>query len=213
MDIMLIVEFIGSAALSYLIGSIPTAYIFGKLMKGIDIRQHGSGNVGATNAFRVLGKRTGTAVLIIDIIKGIIPGVLVAGFLAPYALGRIAAAVAAVCGHNWTCFLNFKGGKGIATTLGVLIGLTVVLPEARPAVALCVLSWSLCFAVTGIVSVSSLVAAVLLPVLMLVFNVPTSVVIMSVVFCVFVVFRHRPNIHRILIGQEPRVRMPWQSKT
>ena len=212
MDIMLIVEFIGAAALSYFIGSIPTAYIFGKLMKGIDIRQHGSGNVGATNAFRVLGKKAGTAVLVIDIIKGIIPVVFVAGFLAPYALGRIAAAVAAVCGHNWTCFLNFKGGKGIATTLGVLIGLTVVLPEARPAVALCVLSWSLCFAVTGIVSVSSLVAAILLPILMLVFNVPTSVVILSVVFCVFVVFRHRPNIHRILIGQEPRIRMPWQSK-
>jgi glycerol-3-phosphate acyltransferase PlsY len=212
MDIMLIIKFVGAAALSYLIGAIPTAYIFGKVMKGIDIRQHGSGNVGATNAFRVLGKKAGTAVLVIDIIKGVIPVVFVAGFLAPYALGRIAAAVAAVCGHNWTCFLNFKGGKGIATTLGVLIGLTVAIPEARPAVALCVLSWSLCFAVTGIVSVSSLVAAVLLPVLMLVFNVPTSVVILSVVFCVFVVFRHRPNIHRILIGQEPKVRMPWQPK-
>jgi len=212
MDIMPIIKFVGAVAISYLIGSIPTAYIFGKLMKGIDIREHGSGNVGATNVFRVLGKRPGTAVLIIDIIKGIIPVVVVAGLLAPYAFGLIAAAVAAVCGHNWTCFLNFKGGKGIATTLGVLIGLTVAIPDARPAVVLCVLSWSLCFAVTGIVSASSLVAAVLLPVLMLVFNVPTSVVLLSVVFCIFVVFRHRPNIHRLLIGQEPRVRMPWQSK-
>ncbi len=212
MDIMLIIKFIGAAVLSYLVGSIPTAYIFGKLMKNIDIRQHGSGNVGATNAFRVLGKGPGTAVLIIDIIKGIIPVVLVAGFLAPYALGRIAAAVAAVCGHNWTCFLNFKGGKGIATTLGVLIGLTVAIPEARPAVILCVLSWALSFVVTKMVSVSSLVAAVLLPVLMLIFNVPTSVVLLSVVFCIFVVFRHRPNIHRILISQEPKVRMPWEPK-
>jgi glycerol-3-phosphate acyltransferase PlsY len=212
MDIILIIKFIVTAGLSYLVGSIPTAYIFGKLIKGIDIREHGSGNVGATNAFRVLGKGPGTAVLIIDVFKGIIAVVVVAGFLAPYALGLIAAAVAAVCGHNWTCFLNFKGGKGIATTLGVLIGLTVAIPEARPAVALCVLSWSLCFAVTGIVSISSLIAAVFLPVLMLVFNVPTSVVLLSVVFCVFVVFRHRPNIHRILIGQEPKVRMPWQPK-
>lgn len=213
MDIMLIIKFAGAVALSYLIGSIPTAYIFGKLMKGIDIRAHGSGNVGATNAFRVLGKRVGSAVLVLDIIKGIVPVVVVAGILAPYALGHIAAAVAAVCGHNWTCFLNFKGGKGIATTLGVLIGLTVVIPQARPAVALCVLCWCLCFVVTRIVSVSSLVAAVLLPALMLVFNVPTGVVMLSLVFCVFVVLRHRPNIHRLLTGQEPQVRMPWQPKT
>ena len=143
MDITLIAKFIGTIVLSYLVGAIPTAYIFGKVMKGIDIRQHGSGNVGATNAFRVLGKGPGTAVLIIDIIKGVIPVVVVAGFLVPDALGRIVAAVAAVCGHNWTCFLNFKGGKGIATTLGVLIGLTVALSAARPAVVLCVLVWAL----------------------------------------------------------------------
>jgi len=161
MDIIQIIKFVGAVVLSYLVGSIPTAYIFGKVMKGIDIREHGSGNVGATNVFRVLGKRPGTAVLIIDIIKGVIPVVFVAGFLAPYAVGRIAAAVAAVCGHNWTCFLNFKGGKGVATTLGVLIGLTVAIPEARPAVALCVLSWSLCFAVTGIISASSLVLSLI----------------------------------------------------
>jgi glycerol-3-phosphate acyltransferase PlsY len=210
MDIMPVVKFLGVIVLSYLIGSIPTAYIFGRLMKGLDIRQHGSGNVGATNAFRVLGKGPGTAVLILDIIKGVVAVVFVAGYLFPDVTGRIAAAVAAVCGHNWTCFLNFKGGKGIATTLGVLIGLTVAVPDARPAVGLCVLSWALCFAVTGIVSLSSLVAAVFLPVLMLVFNVPTGIVLLTVVFCIFVVFRHRPNIHRLLTGQEPKVRMPWR---
>ena len=212
MDIMPVIKFAGAVALSYIIGSIPTAYIFGKLMKAIDIRQHGSGNVGATNAFRVLGKRPGAAVLAIDIIKGIVPVVVVAGLLAPYVLGHIACAVAAVCGHNWTCFLNFRGGKGIATTLGVLIGLTAVIPAARPAVGLCVVGWCLCFAATGIVSASSLFAAVLLPVLMLVFSVPTPVVLLSVMFSMFVVFRHRPNIHRLLTGQEPRVRMPWQPK-
>jgi glycerol-3-phosphate acyltransferase PlsY len=181
-------------------------------MKNIDIREHGSGNVGATNAFRVLGKVPGTAVLIIDIIKGIVPIVVVAGFLAPYPFGRIAAAVGAVCGHNWTCFLNFKGGKGIATTLGVLIGLTVAIPEARVAVLLCVAAWIVSFLISGIVSVSSIIAAVALPILMVVFNVPTSLIILSVVFCVFVVFRHRPNIQRFLKGQEPKVRMPWHPK-
>lgn len=210
MDIMPVIKFIVAVVSGYLIGSIPTAYIFGKLMKGIDIRTQGSGNVGATNAFRVLGKGPGIAVLLLDIIKGVVPVVVVAGYLAPDVPGRIAVAVAAVCGHNWTCFLNFKGGKGIATTLGVMIGLTAAIPEARPAVILCVLGWALCFVVTGIVSVSSIVAAVLLPVLMLVFNVPTSLVVLSMVFCIFVVFRHRPNIHRLLTGQEAKVRMPWQ---
>ena len=210
MDIRASIEFLALAVVSYLIGSIPTAFIFGKVMKGIDIREHGSGNVGATNAFRVLGKGPGTVVLILDIIKGIVPVVFVAGFLAPSVFGRIMAAAAAVCGHNWTCFLNFKGGKGIATTLGVLIGLTVVIPQARPAVFLCMISWAVCFFISGIVSISSLVAAVLLPIFMLLFNAPTSIVILSVIFCIFIVFRHRPNIQRLLKGQESRVRMPWR---
>ncbi len=212
MGIMDAINFLTVIILSYLIGSIPTAYIFGRVIKNIDIREHGSGNVGATNAFRVLGKGPGTAVLIIDIIKGIVPIVVVAGFLAPYSLGRIAAAVGVVCGHNWTCFLNFKGGKGIATTLGVLIGLTVAIPEARFAVLLCVLTWVACFLISGIVSVSSIIAAVALPILMVFFCVPTSLILLSIVFCIFVVFRHRPNIQRFLKGQENRVRMPWHPK-
>ena len=212
MDTMTAVKFIATLSLSYLIGSIPTAYIFGRVLKGIDIRQQGSGNVGATNAFRVLGKGPGTAVLIIDIIKGIIAVAGVAGVLAPYTLGSMAAALAAVCGHNWTCFLNFKGGKGIATTLGVLIGFTIAIPEARAAVGLCVLGWLVSFGITAIVSLSSLVAAVLLPVLMVFFNAPLSLVLLSILFCVFVVLRHRPNIHRLLNGQEPRVPLPWRSK-
>ncbi len=209
MDITTLVKVLASAGLSYVIGSIPTAYIFGRLLKGLDIRQHGSGNVGATNAFRVLGKGPGTAVLILDIIKGIIPVVFVAGFLDASVTGRIIAAVAAVCGHNWTCFLNFKGGKGIATTLGVLIGLTVVIPQARIAVLLCVVVWTLAFLVSRIVSLSSLITAICLPVFMIFFVAPTSMIILSIVFCIFIVLRHRPNIHRLLSGQEPRVRLPW----
>ena len=126
-----IVNFIVIAVLSYLIGSIPTAFIFGKALKGIDIRAHGSGNVGATNAFRILGKYPGTAVLIIDMLKGVLPVVFLAGWLKPGVEGSIVAAIATVCGHNWTCFLNFKGGKGVATSAGVLIGLTIALPEVR----------------------------------------------------------------------------------
>ena len=207
-----IVKLIVIAGVSYLIGAIPTAFIFGKFLKGIDIRQHGSGNVGATNAFRVLGKGWGTTVLLLDILKGILPVVCVAGFLAPNVIGRITASLAAVSGHNWTCFLNFKGGKGIATTLGVMIGLTIAIPEVRWPVALCVLAWLVCFAITAYVSVSSMIAAVVLPIVMLIFSAPTPVVLLSILFCVFVVFRHKPNIHRFLNGQEPKVPLPWKKK-
>src|SRR5476649_2183911 len=96
-----------SVVLAYLIGSIPVAYIFGRLLKGLDIREHGSGNMGATNAFRVLGKKAGTAVLILDIIKGIIPVTFLASaFGLQDALSLVIIAVATVAGHNWTIFLG-----------------------------------------------------------------------------------------------------------
>ncbi len=204
-----IVKLVLTAGISYLIGSIPTAFIFGKVLKGLDIRQHGSGNIGATNAFRVLGKGPGTIVLILDIIKGVVPVVVVAGYLSPSEIGRVIAALAAVCGHNWTCFLNFKGGKGIATSLGVLIGLMIALPDVRGPVILCVLSWLASFLITAYVSVSSILAAVLLPIFMIVFGADTPVTFLSIVFGVLVVLRHKPNIHRLLTGQEPRVPLPY----
>ena len=105
------------------------AYIFGRVLKNLDIREHGSGNMGATNAFRVLGKGPGTIVLILDIIKGIIPVTVLANvFGLEDALSLVIISVAAVAGHNWTVFLGFKGGKGMATSLGVLIGLAIQLP-------------------------------------------------------------------------------------
>ena len=207
-----IVNFIVIAVLSYLIGSIPTAFIFGKALKGIDIRAHGSGNVGATNAFRILGKYPGTAVLIIDMLKGVLPVVFLAGWLKPGVEGSIVAAIATVCGHNWTCFLNFKGGKGVATSAGVLIGLTIALPEVRWPVGLCLLSWIVCFLATGYISAASITAAVLLPILMVSFNAPFFVTLLGILFCLFVVLRHRPNIQRLLNGQENRVSLPFHKK-
>jgi glycerol-3-phosphate acyltransferase PlsY len=204
-----IIKLVLTAGISYLIGSIPTAFIFGKVLKGIDIRQHGSGNTGATNAFRVLGKVPGSVVLILDIIKGIVPVVFVAGFLSPSDFGRVLAAMAAVSGHNWTCFLNYKGGKGVATGLGVLIGLTVAIPDIRWPVILCILSWLACFLMTAYISLSSLVAAVVLPVFMVVFSAPILVTSLCIIFCMFVVLRHRPNITRLLSGQEPKVPLPF----
>ena len=197
--------------ISDLFGSCPTAYLFGKWYKGVDIRQHGSGNMGATNAFRVLGKIPGTIVLILDIIKGIIPTTIVADLLGlDRIILRVLLGLVAVCGHNWTIFLGFKGGKGIATSLGVLIGLTIEIPELRPVLLVCVGTWIVLFLVTGFVSLSSIVAAVILPLAMLATNQPFEMVILGVIFCIFVILRHRPNIKRLLSGNESRANWPFK---
>lgn len=204
------VNVIAGIVLSYLVGSIPTAYIFGKVLKGIDIREHGSGNVGATNVFRVLGKWPGIGVLILDILKGVIPVVVISEVLLLENTGfLIVLAICAVIGHNWTIFLGFKGGKGIATSLGVLIGLAVKIAAIRPVLFCTVIAWVIVFLITGIVSLSSIVASVILPVSMLLTFQDFLLISLGVVFCVFVVFRHRPNIKRMLDGSESRVKLPF----
>lgn len=200
------IKLIAGVLVSYTIGAIPTAYIVGKVVKGLDIRLHGSGNVGATNVFRVLGKGPGIFVLIVDILKGVLPTALIPHFFGLTEIWQqLLIGVVAVCGHNWTIFLNFKGGKGIATTLGVLIGLMVGIASLRIVVLLAVLLWIVCFLITAIVSVSSILAAIFLPIAMVATNQPLEVTILGVVFCVFVVVRHQPNIKRILSGQESKV--------
>lgn len=197
--------------ISYLIGSIPSAYLFGKIYKGIDIRDHGSGNVGATNTFRVLGKIPGTIVLVLDILKGTLVVTIVGDILGLNTIiARILLGLAAVSGHNWTVFLKFKGGKGIATTLGVLIGLTIKFALLRPVLLVCVLAWLCAFLVSGYISLSSIIASIILPVSMVMTNQPFALVTLGVIFCLFVVIRHRPNIKRLLSGQEPRVNFPFK---
>ena len=203
-----------SAILAYLIGSIPVAYIFGRVLKNLDIREHGSGNMGATNAFRVLGKWPGMIVLILDIIKGIIPATLVANaFGLGDAFSLVIISLAAVAGHNWTIFLGFKGGKGMATSLGVLIGLAIQLPGLRIVLGLATLTWVVLFLSLGYVSLASIVAVVVLPVLMVVFNAPFPMTLMAIVLCVFIVFRHSSNIKRLARGQENRVSFPFRKRS
>lgn len=199
--------------LSYLIGSIPTAYIFGKVSKGIDIRQHGSGNVGATNVFRVLGKGPGFAVLLLDILKGVIAVALIPDLLGlTEILHRVGMALVVVCGHNWTIFLKFKGGKGIATSFGVLIGLTLKIAVIRPVLLWTIVIWIACFLITRIVSVSSIVAATCLPIIMVLTGQEFTIVCLGGIFCIFVVLRHKPNIKRLFAGQEPRVPLSFRKK-
>jgi len=191
---------------AYLIGSLPTAYLLAKLYKRIDIRQHGSGNVGATNTFRVLGKLPGIIVLAVDIVKGLICPTLVADLFGQTSLlNRIVLAVAVVVGHNWTIFLKFKGGKGMATSLGVLIGLAIKISVLRLILLLSVGVWVISFLISGYVSLSSLIAAMGLPVLMVIFAAPFELIAMGIIFCGFVVLRHRSNISRLVRGEESRV--------
>lgn len=189
--------------LSYLIGSIPTAYIFGRLAKGIDVRKFGSGNVGATNAFRVLGKAWGITVLIIDTLKGFAAVVFLGESLTQMQL--IILGLSCISGHNWPIFLGFKGGKGIAVTLGVLLGFSVKVPPLKAILGLAVLIWLAVLIITRIVSLASIVSAVALPVLMLVFKQSASLVFLSVILSILAVLRHKSNLKRILQGKEPRI--------
>ncbi|MDD4899173.1 MAG: glycerol-3-phosphate 1-O-acyltransferase PlsY [Candidatus Omnitrophica bacterium] len=198
--------------ISYLIGSIPTAYLFGKIFKGVDIRNFGSGNVGATNALRVFGKRAGAIVLLLDIIKGILPVV----FLADYVLLRSAAfsadalrfiiGLVCICGHNWTVFLKFKGGKGVATSLGVLIGLSLKIYIFAKILGIVILVWLVSFLIARIVSFSSLLAAIAFPAAVFFFKLSLPMQIFSLLACVFIILRHRTNLVRLFQGKEPRLR-------
>lgn len=194
--------------IAYAIGSIPTSIIAGKLLRGVDIRDYGSHNPGATNTFRVLGKKIGITVGLIDIFKG---------FFAVYFLTRlipadgrftleirmIFAGIAVVSGHVWTVFAGFKGGKGVGTAFGVFLGL------APLASLITLIVWCLLVFGTGYVSLGSISAAVILPLLVILlgfirgnFSIPLAVI--SAIVGILVIVRHRANISRLLKGEENR---------
>ncbi len=205
--LLTIINIVLSLVFAYLIGAIPTAYIFAKFLKGVDIRKYGSGNVGATNAFRVLGKVPGTIVLIIDIAKGLVCTTFLADFanLEQMDIWRVVLGVVAVAGHNWTVFLRFKGGKGMATSLGVLIGLAIKITGIRIILALLLVIWLAMFFIFGFVSLASIIAGIFLPIFMVLFSQPFALVCLGAVFCLFVAFRHKANIRRLLSREEPRI--------
>ena len=198
--------------ISYLVGSIPTAYIFGRLIRGIDIRKFGSGNVGATNALRVLGRGPGILVLILDILKGILPTVFLADFVILRAssispdLIRLIFGFGCICGHNWTIFLRFKGGKGVATSLGVLLGLAVRIEGVKWILGLAVLVWLAVFVIFRIVSLSSVIAALSLPLCAALLKQSSVLLFFSLVISVCSILRHKANIKRILKNEEPRLK-------
>jgi len=195
-------------AFSYCIGSIPTSIITGKLLRGIDVREHGSCNPGATNTFRVLGWEIGVFVGLADIFKGFACVVLLTALVPSDAwaspeVRRILAGLAAVSGHVWTVFAGFKGGKGVGTAFGVFLGLAPVPSLIAAAV------WAALTFGTGYVSVGSIAAAVVLPVSIIAegllrdrFSVVLSA--LSVIIGLLVIVRHRSNIRRLMRGEENR---------
>jgi glycerol-3-phosphate acyltransferase PlsY len=205
-------QIIFAIIISYLIGSIPTAYIFGRVIKNTDIRQFGSGNVGATNALRLLGKRWGVTVLILDILKGALPVIFLGELLKARSainpeFAYLMIGVSCICGHNWTLFLKFKGGKGVATTFGVLIGLSMRIPGLNIALSLTVIVWLVTFLLSKVISLASLVAAVSFPLLTLILNQSLVIIIAGVILSVFIIIRHKANLQRILQGKEPRLNL------
>ena len=182
-------------------GSIPVGYLIGR-SHGIDIRTKGSGNIGAANILRVIGKGPATATLLLDAVKGFLPTILARqACLLPAGWWIIAVGLAAIIGHTFSIFLKFKGGKGVATSLGVLIGLS-------PLTALFVLLvWLAVFAASRIVSFASLAAAVSLPPLLwYLANRQPAFLAFSVLIATLVFLAHRKNIKRLLSGQEPKVK-------
>ena len=182
--------------LSYLLGSIPSGYILGA-RSGIDIRKAGSGNIGATNVARVLGKRRGILTLIADAAKGYL-AVFIAAQL---ELGLVIAAlagIAAFLGHIFPLFLKFRGGKGVATAFGVFLAL------APLATAALILVFAAAFAATRTASLSSMVTAAAAPVMLWAFSYSPILIATSAVMAAIIILRHHDNVKRLLAGTEPR---------
>jgi glycerol-3-phosphate acyltransferase PlsY len=181
---------------AYVIGSVPTGYLLGKL-RGVDVRTIGSGNVGATNVARAVGKSQGIITLIADAAKGYLP-VFTALQLGQDSLTVALTAIAAFLGHLYPLFLNFRGGKGVATGFGALLAL------APMATLVLVVVFALTAVATRIVSLGSLATAVAAPLSLWLFHQPAAIVAMGCFLGAMVIRRHRANIRRLLAGTEPR---------
>ena len=203
--------YVVTALIAYLLGSFPTGYLAGRA-RGIDIRKSGSGNIGATNVFRTLGRRAGIGVLLADALKGwlavsLIPDLVQLifppssevepGIAMLHAL-KVTAGVAVILGHNYTCWLRFRGGKGIATSGGVLIALLPVAFLVTLAV------WLIAFAISRYVSLASVLAAVALPVATWQINGRGDLIVVTTLLAVMAIYKHRSNIKRLLNGTESR---------
>lgn len=197
------IEFIIAILISYMIGSLPFGYWIARLL-GKDITQEGSKNIGATNVARVLGRGPGLLVFVLDVLKGFLPAFIGGQILSEqhtYLIASVVLGTSAVVGHMYSVWLKFKGGKGVATALGVLFAVT-------PHVALIALGvFILCFTMYRWVSLSSIVAALTAPFSSFLLSYPNWLVIVYMGLSVFIIFKHRANIIRIVQRTEPRFKV------
>jgi acyl phosphate:glycerol-3-phosphate acyltransferase len=185
-------------AVGYALGSIPTGLLIARWQKGVDIRQHGSGNIGMTNVLRAVGKGAAALTLVGDLAKGLLPVLLARAWLtSPWAIGLVA--LAAVVGHMHPLFAGFHGGKGVATSLGAFI------PLLPGPLLIAFVVWVVCVALRRQVSLGSLAAAASLPLAALLWGAPAAYVLYALVAAALIWYRHRDNLQRLLAGTEPTI--------
>ena len=207
---------------AYLFGSLPIGLMVGRMVKGIDVRDHGSGNIGASNVWRTLGPLWGIVVFLFDFCKGYLPTLLARGIpvtpgwlpvphvaTAPFNVPDwlpVAVGLAAILGHNFSPFLKFSGGKGVATSLGVAFGLS-------PTAAIVGFGiWLLCLLATRTISISSMVGAVAASLVLVFYHHDTAHLAFAVLVTLSVILKHRPNMTRLKAHTEPKVTFPWTPK-
>jgi glycerol-3-phosphate acyltransferase PlsY len=205
--IVSILSFTVSVILAYLIGSFPTSFLLARAMRGVDIRQVGSKNAGATNVLRTVGKLPALITLIVDILKGVLAVTVVANFF--YALGidlvfefyQGLIGLTVVCGHIWSIFLKFKGGKGVATTIGVALGITPL------ALVPTIVIWGIIFSIWAYVSLASIISLMFFPLIACLLGYNFYTILFSVVICSLSIYKHRDNVKRLLKGEESKTKI------
>ena len=181
--------------LTYFIGAIPSGVWIGKAFKGIDVRDYGSKNSGATNSYRILGAKLGVIVLVMDILKGFVPLYIASKFDLKYN-DLVILGLVAILAHTFSCFISFKGGKGVATSLGVFLFLIPVITLILLVIFILIVYF------TKYISLGSITAAFLLPIFTFFTHRDTYLFTLSVVIAIFVIYRHKTNISRLLSGTE-----------
>jgi len=185
--------------ISYILGSIPFGYIVSKLVKKIDIRDYGSGNIGATNTLRILGPFMASIVLIGDIGKGYF-SIYLSRLISQDSIFILTmAGLAVICGHDWSLFLKFKGGKGVATTFGVILALNPMIS------ILAAIVWGIVIINTRYASLSSISAVISIMIFTILFKQPYEYIIFSMIIIILTIFRHKENIKRLKLGNESKI--------
>ena len=199
--------------LAYLLGAIPFGYLIAKYWAKIDIRKEGSGNIGATNALRTMGKKAGLSVLILDLLKGLIAVTLIGRLFYQYNSNIdqltyvYVIGLTVICAHIWTIFLSFKGGKGVSTALGVLVGLAVYDVKFGLILLLAFCIWFIIVFFSKYVSLGSIAAALFLPIGLIIFIKSLEALIFGILIASIVIYSHRQNVHKLLTNTERKIKL------